>query len=65
MLRKKQQMSDKALWFWTAVLITLIAGWVMNILDIINHTGDVTGLLFLRVIGVFMAPLGAVLGWFA
>lgn len=49
-----------------ALIAVALAGWVMNIIEIINTgvSGDWTGMLVARVIGVFMAPLGAVLGWF-
>lgn len=47
-----------------AAVIAGIVGWVWNILAIIDATGF-SGLLIARVIGVFVAPLGAVLGWFA
>ncbi len=40
-------------------------GWVMNIIKITQSFGDVlTGMFIARCIGVFVAPLGAVLGWF-
>lgn len=55
----------------TAIEILLVAifllgagGWIANIVKIINTGFDVfTGLLIARCIGVFIAPLGAVLGY--
>ncbi|MFE1574392.1 hypothetical protein ACFIQG_21760 [Comamonas odontotermitis] len=52
----------------TLVLSTLaiagVVGWIWNIVKIINTGFDVfTGLLIARVVGVFLAPLGAVLGY--
>jgi hypothetical protein len=42
-----------------------VVGWVMNIVDIANSDFDnITGMLVIRVIGVFVPPLGAVLGYF-
>jgi hypothetical protein len=42
-----------------------IWGWVWNIIKIVGSDfGVITGLLVMRVIGVFLAPLGAVLGFF-
>ena len=39
-------------------------GWVWNIVKIVGSDfGQITGLLVMRVIGVFLAPLGAVLGF--
>lgn len=51
------------------VLVAVLAifgviGWVMNLFDIANTCCEITGMLVLRVIGVFIAPIGAVLGWF-
>ena len=48
-----------------SLVAAFATGWVMNIIDIINNDfSNVTGLLIARVIGVFVAPLGAVLGYF-
>lgn len=40
-------------------------GWVMNIVTVV-HTccAPVTGMLVVRVIGIFVPPLGAVIGFF-
>lgn len=47
-----------------AVFILGFAGWVMNIMTIAGSSfNDLTGLLILRVVGIFIAPMGAVLGW--
>jgi hypothetical protein len=43
---------------WLAGLV----GWILNIVEIISNF-SVTGLMVMRVIGVFMAPLGAILGY--
>lgn len=40
-------------------------GWISNIIKLASMDfGGVTGMLVLRAIGVFVAPLGAVLGFF-
>lgn len=47
-----------------AVALALVAGWIMNIVKLAESDfSTITGLLVLRVIGVFLAPIGAVLGW--
>jgi len=47
-----------------AVFIAGVIGWVMNIMTIAgSEFTPITGLLVLRVVGIFVAPLGAVLGW--
>ena len=46
------------------VAILGFVGWVMNIMTIAGSSfNDLTGLLVLRVVGIFIAPMGAVLGW--
>lgn len=45
--------------------ITFFIGWCMNIFKILN--GDFShldGLLVLRIVGIFVAPLGSILGLF-
>lgn len=46
-----------------ALWIVAIVGWFLNILQIADaHT--VNGMVVLRAVGIFVAPLGAILGWF-
>lgn len=41
-----------------------IAGWVMNLVTIAHaNFSNIDGLLVLRIIGIFISPIGAVLGW--
>ena len=49
--------------FILALLIAAVYGWVCNIISII-HADAFTGMVIARVAGVFVAPLGAVLGYF-
>ena len=49
--------------FYTVLVAAVLAGWVLNILNIIAFSGEITGLLVIQVIGVFIAPLGVVLGY--
>jgi len=43
-------------------------GWIMNLVAVIHAAGatlsHVTVMLVLRIVGIFIAPLGAILGWF-
>ena len=49
---------------YVAFVIALIAGWVMNIITIAHSSfNDITGMLILRVVGIFVAPLGSILGY--
>jgi hypothetical protein len=41
--------------------LALFAGWLMNIVKLAHTTGS--GMVALRVVGIFMAPLGALLGF--
>lgn len=42
--------------------IAAIAGWIMNIVEMF---GDITtNELIIRAIGIFVAPAGALMGWF-
>jgi hypothetical protein len=53
-----------ALLVWLGIIIAAIVGWIMNLGAIIDHDFALeTGMGILRVIGVFMAPIGAVLGY--
>jgi hypothetical protein len=53
------------LWYFAFVFILLI-GWVMNIVALTNAPAIVQwgAMEVLRVVGIFVAPLGGVLGWF-
>lgn len=46
------------------VAVLGVIGWVMNIIATVAIANDpITGMFILRVIGIFLAPLGAILGW--
>lgn len=47
-----------------AGLLALAIGWVMNVVQLVYLTdAPVTVLTILKVAGIFVAPLGGVLGW--
>lgn len=60
--------------FLVFVFVPFVAiGWVLNILDLLYLAGSTEPMVFtngyvltllLRVLGIFAAPLGAVMGWF-
>ncbi len=55
-----------AVLFTFGVVIPLIIGWVWNIVKIVELAGAdvaVTTMFILRCVGVFLAPLGGILGW--
>lgn len=55
-------MSDKAICTWFFILVVGFCGWVANIVKLVG--ADVfSGMEIARAIGIFVAPLGAVLGF--
>lgn len=51
----------------TVLILTLLAfiGWVMNIVELFGMSfSTVTGELVVRIIGVFLFPIGGIAGWF-
>lgn len=44
------------------VVVAFWVGWIWNIVKIFEETND--GMFLVRIIGVFFAPLGALLGFF-
>lgn len=50
--------------FYIIFVAFAIIGWVMNIIQVFNaNFNEINGELVLRVIGVFIAPIGAVMGY--
>ena len=46
-------------------MIALAVGWVMNVVTIAHVMAEpITGMFVLRVVGIFVVPLGGVLGYF-
>lgn len=63
-MRQQQRGFTLIEFFAVVVFLTLVGGWVANVVKIVG-TGfaDFNGMLIARCIGVFVAPLGAVLGF--
>lgn len=55
-------------WLFTTLFvfaILMFIGWVMNIYDVVQMLdGNITGKFLLKLVGIFIAPLGSFLGWF-
>lgn len=51
--------------FFIAVWLTVAAGWITNIVNVVNSpaVSEWTGFHIASAIGVFAAPLGVILGW--
>ena len=48
-----------------ALVLAGVVGWFMNIFDIVAAVSDpITAMFILRCVGIFVAPLGAILGYF-
>lgn len=63
-MSKERGFSGIVILVWLAMLAVGGYGWVMNIIKIAGAGFDpLSGLVVLRVVGVFVAPLGAVLGY--
>ena len=46
------------------VAVLALGGWIANIVKLVGMDfGAITGLLIVRAIGIFIAPLGAVMGF--
>jgi prepilin-type N-terminal cleavage/methylation domain-containing protein len=62
----KKQMGFTAIELIVVIVVLLGAGgWIANIVKIIGTVGDLLTVMFIaRCLGVFMPPLGAVLGFF-
>lgn len=48
---------------YTTVLIALAVGWILNIINIARSDFELNGVLILQIVGIFVAPLGSVMGW--
>ena len=58
----KMTLGALALWF--VILLAGAIGWIMNIIAIFRDgVTPVTGEVVLRIVGIFMIPLGAILGY--
>ena len=63
-MRKQQGFSAPELII-AVVVLAGIVGWVMNIFDIVAAVSDpITAMFIIRCVGIFVAPLGAILGYF-
>ncbi len=50
----------------TIACAILCVGWVLNLINVFNQSyasGDIDGMVVMRVIGVLVAPIGGVLGF--
>ena len=48
---------------WLLLVSLMGYGWAVNVYDLAHMHEGITGLLALRVVGIFIAPLGSILGY--
>lgn len=47
------------------IVLAAAVGWVWNIVKLMEMTFDpITGMIVVRIIGIFIVPLGCIVGWF-
>lgn len=49
--------------FWAVIAIVAVWGWVWNIIKLVDMCCDISGMLIVRAAGIFVPPLGAVMGF--
>lgn len=49
---------------WLGVIITVAIGYILNIVDLFNDLSTVNGVFIMRIIGIFLPPIGAIMGYF-
>lgn len=46
-----------------ALVIAAAAGWILNLIALIHSVGGITAMFILRIVGLFVFPLGCLLGY--
>ena len=54
---------DKAIICWIIFVVLFVYGWVTNIVKLMGIDITWSGEVIVRVAGIFMAPLGAIMGF--
>jgi hypothetical protein len=65
-MNKNKQLGFTAFEIFVAILVLVsLCGYIANIVKLVMAVGgEVTAMFVLRVVGIFAAPLGAILGFF-
>ena len=48
---------------WVTVIAGALYGWIINIVTLAHMCCEVSGMLILRAVGIFIFPLGVVMGY--
>lgn len=63
-MRKQKQNAWALLSFYLLILVGGFIGWVLNIVNLFKTENfEFTGVVILQIVGIFVAPLGAILGY--
>jgi hypothetical protein len=53
------------MWVLYTFYALLIWGWILNIADVCQaNLGTITGVMVVKIIGIFIFPVGSFMGWF-
>lgn len=64
-MKASEILSGLAFLIMGSMVVAAIGGWIANVVAIVGAVSDpVNGMFILRCVGVFVAPLGSVLGFF-
>ena len=45
------------------LLLAALVGYILNIVEIAQNFNEITGIMVVRIIGIFLAPIGVILGY--
>ena len=52
-------------WLYICIIVAGVVGWCMNIYQLVTlDEFSLTGVVIVKIIGIFIAPLGAIMGYF-
>jgi hypothetical protein len=54
---------NAAIIVWLLIIVATVWGYVWNIVKLVGMCCDVSGMLLVRAAGIFLAPLGVVVGF--
>lgn len=49
---------------WLVIVVSMIVGWIMNIFDVFGVSTPLNAEDALHIVGIFIVPLGAIMGIF-
>lgn len=63
-MTKVENVTLSVIFLYLSAIIVLVIGWVMNIVKLVSCDFIVSTEGVLRVVGIFVAPMGGILGYF-